>query len=84
LFLIVLDLRFQELTGTRDGKTFLIKKLLNSQDTLDILAAIHPLTCTAFRRLELGELSLPKAQYISRETAEPSHFADAKIELLRN
>src|SRR5437899_4709721 len=79
LLLIAFTLRLQELTGARNGETFLIKKLLNSQNILNVLAAIHPLPSAAFHGLELGELGFPKAQHVGGQVTEASHFADTEI-----
>src|SRR5437870_13798054 len=55
LLLIAFTLRLQELTGARNGETFLIKKLLNSQNILNFLAAIHSLPSAACHGLELED-----------------------------
>src|SRR2546427_13167554 len=84
LLLIAFTLRLQELTGARNGETFLINKLRNSQNILNVLAAIHPLPSAAFHGLELGELGFPKTQHVSWKVTEASHFADTEIKLLRD
>src|SRR5947199_244587 len=84
LLLIAFTLRLQELTGAWDGETLLIKKLLNSQNILNVLAAIHPLPSAAFHGVELGELGFPKAQHVGGQVTEASHFADTEIKLLRD
>src|SRR5438132_12368151 len=61
LLLIAFTLRLQELTGARNGETLLLEKLLNSQNILNVLAAIHPLPSAAFRGPELGGLGFPNA-----------------------
>src|SRR5947208_10063977 len=73
LLLIAFTLRLQELTGAWDGETLLIEKLLNSQNILNVLAAIHPLPSAAFNGLELGELGFPKTQDRKSTRLNSSH-----------
>src|SRR5947209_9584913 len=82
LLLIAFTLRLQELTGARNGETLLIKKLLNSQNILNVLAAIHPLPSAASHGLELGELGFPKTKHLSGKWTEPSNFAVTELRLL--
>ena len=84
LLFVGLDLGPQVLTRTGDGKSFLVEQLLDAQNALDILAAIHALTRTALHRLELGKLSFPEAQNVGRQVAQARNFSNAEIELFRN
>src|SRR5947208_8731880 len=59
--LIAFTRRLQELTGAWDGETLLIEKLLNSQNILNVLAALHPLRRAAFTWLVLWEPGFPIA-----------------------
>src|SRR5947208_13908926 len=59
LLLIAFTLRLQELTGARNGETLLIKKLLNSQNILNALAAIDPLPSSTCNGLKRGVTGCP-------------------------
>src|SRR5438270_13037250 len=84
LLFVDFDLRPQVLTCAGDGESLLVEQLLDAQNALDVLAAIHTLAGTALYRLELGELSFPKAQNVSRQVAQAGNFSNAEIELFRN
>jgi len=84
LGLLLLELTFEDLAGSRDGVAFVVKKSLDSECHLDVAAAIEALTGTAFVGLELRKFALPEAEHVGRNLAEPGYLADAKVELVRN
>jgi hypothetical protein len=65
-----------------DGKTFFVKKFLDSQNTFYILVPVHSLPRAAFNRFELRKFRFPEAQNVSGEAAEAGDFANAKVEFL--
>jgi len=72
----------QMLAGAGNGESFVIKQALDFKSSFDIISAVHALPGAAFRGLELRKLSLPEAQDISRQAAEPGHLSDAKVQLV--
>jgi hypothetical protein len=70
------------LTGAGDSVTLVIQQPLHPQCHLYIAPAIQPLPGAAFVWLELGKLTLPKAQNIRRNRAQARHLADAKVKLI--
>jgi hypothetical protein len=84
LLLVTLAFTAQMLPRSRDRESLFVEKLLDAQDAFDILAAIHALAGAALDGLELGKFRLPKTQNVSRKLAEFGHFANAKIQLLRD
>jgi hypothetical protein len=55
---------------------------LDAQGGLDVLAAVEALAGAALVGLELGELGLPEAQHVGGQGEQPSHVADAEVELV--
>jgi hypothetical protein len=84
LGLLLFELAFEDLAGSRDGVALVVEKSLYAEGHLDVAAAIEALTGAAFVGLELGKLALPEAEHIGGNLAEPSYLADAKVELVRN
>jgi hypothetical protein len=80
----VSELCLEDLPGAGDGVALVVEEAFDSQCHLNVAAAIEALAGAAFVGLELRELALPEAKDVGWNVAEPSDFADAEVEFVRD
>jgi hypothetical protein len=74
--------RPQVLARSGDREAFLVEKLFDMQNVLDVFAAVHALSGAALYRLELGKFGFPEAQNVRRQMTETGNFTDTKIKFV--
>jgi hypothetical protein len=74
----------QLLAGAGNRKALIIKQLFYPQHILHVNFAVHALACAALGGLELGKLSLPEAEDVAGQAAQPADLADAEVKLIGN
>ena len=67
-----------------DGEAPIVKQAANTQNQLDILAAIEPLARARSLRLDGSKFGFPVAQNERLERAQPRHLADLEEGFVRN
>jgi hypothetical protein len=80
----LLEFAFEDLAGAGDGVALVVEKALDAHGRLDVAAAIEALAGATFVWFELGKFALPEAQNIGWDFAELGHFADPKVQLVRD
>jgi len=82
--LLALGFRPQLLARSGNGKTLIVKELLDPENVFHVNLAVHPLAGTALGGLKLVELGFPEAEHVAGEAAKAADFANAKVKLVRN
>jgi hypothetical protein len=80
----LLELAFEDLSGTGDGVALVVEKALDPHGHLNVAAAVETLTGAAFVRFQLWKLALPEAENVRRDIAELSYFANPEVKLVRD
>lgn len=81
---LLLLFRLDRLSRARDRISLVVKQRFDVQDRLHIAAAVQPLAGAPFVGLQLRELTLPEAQNVSWNVAEPGNLSNAEVQLVRN
>src|SRR5262249_54828337 len=74
----------QKLPRPFDSEPLLIKKALDLEHLLHILAAVEPMPGARLLRTKRRKLRFPEPQHVWLNARELRHIADAEVELVRD
>jgi hypothetical protein len=81
---LLLQLGLEDLPRTGNGVALAVEEALDAQSHFNIATPIETLSSAALMGFELRKLALPEAQDVGGNIAEPSDFANAEVELVRD
>jgi len=65
-----------------DGEPLFVEEMLDLQESLDLLALVHPVLGLILRGSD-PELGFPEPQNVRLHSQDPTHLADLEMKLVR-